>query len=64
MGQTDKKVDYNNEIRIRGVGKQTQEQINNIADNIGITTNQFLKGKLGEIINSYPEKMRAPKKQD
>jgi len=48
------------EVRVRGVSLQLAEELNNIADNIGITLTAFLKPKLREIANSYPEKMRKP----
>ncbi|HXP52180.1 MAG TPA: hypothetical protein VN922_19645 [Bacteroidia bacterium] len=46
------------EIRIRGVGKNTKKQIENIASHLDVKPNDFLKMKLLEIINSYPEKMK------
>lgn len=49
-----------NEIRCRGISPILEEQLNNIAGNLGITLTQFLKPKLREIADSYPDKMKSP----
>lgn len=48
------------EIRVRGVSEVLPQQIQNIADHIGISKNQFLKMQFREIVNKYPEEMRQP----
>ena len=52
------------EIRVTGVSSKLNEELQNIAGNIGITKNSFLKMKLREISNSYPEKMKLPGYKD
>ena len=50
------------EIRIRYVSKKIITDLSNIADNIGVSVANFLKPKLREIADSYPDKMKEPKK--
>lgn len=58
----EKKYEYP-EIRIRGIGKNTKEQLENIASHLGFDKiNDFYKNQLQNIINSYPEKMKLTKK--
>lgn len=52
------------EFRITGVSEKMKREAFNIADNIGITTSAFLKQKIREIIDSYPEHMKQPIKKD
>lgn len=52
------------EIRVRGVSEVLPQQLKNIADHIGVSTNQFLKMQFREIVNRYPEEMRQPREQD
>lgn len=61
--ETDKKYQPNRkpELRIQGVSNKTKQEIQNIADNIGIGLSEFLRPKLRDIVESYPEKMRQPK---
>jgi antitoxin component of RelBE/YafQ-DinJ toxin-antitoxin module len=49
------------EIRITNVAKDLREDLNTIASNLGITTNQFLRMRLREIANSYPPNMKTKK---
>lgn len=51
------------EVRIKGVSENTHQQICNISDHLGVTISQFLRPKLREIIDSYPEHMRTPPKE-
>jgi hypothetical protein len=53
-----------NEIRITNVPKDIKEDLENIADNIGISLVTLLKPKLREIRDSYSEKMRKPRPKD
>lgn len=47
-------------IKITHVSPKVHEEIKNIADNVGVSVSSFLKPKLREIADSYPEKMRKP----
>lgn len=60
MATTKKKGE--DEIRVRGVSPKLVTELNNIANNIGISLTQMLKPKLREISDSYPEKMKEPLK--
>lgn len=55
-----KRSELDTELRIKGVSTKTKEEVMNIAGHLGITMSAFLKPKLKEIINTYPEKMREP----
>ncbi len=48
------------EIRVRGVSPKLHDEIGNIAENLGITVNDFLKPALREIAEKYPDKMKEP----
>jgi DNA-binding transcriptional regulator WhiA len=48
------------EVRVKGVSKQIHDELQSIAKNHGVTISQFLRPKLREIINAYPESMRLP----
>lgn len=52
------------EIRLMGVSMKTHSDIKNIAKNVGVPMNDFIKTKLGEIACSYPDHMRLPPKKD
>jgi hypothetical protein len=54
----------NAEIRIRGIGNKLHEELNNISDNTGVPLSHILIPKLHEVANSYPDKMKFPKKND
>ncbi len=47
-------------FRIRRVSEKMKKETENIADHLGISTNDFLKVKLLDIINSYPEDYKKP----
>lgn len=49
------------EIRIRRVGKPVATDLKNISGHIGITENEFLKPKVTDIVNSFPQYMREDK---
>jgi len=57
MGNEKKKLP---EIRVRGIAGTLPDELQNIADHLGIGRNQFLKLKLREIANSYPDNMKTP----
>ncbi len=48
------------ELRVRGVSDKIRNDLINIAKNHGTTLSDFLKPKLREIADSYPEKMKTP----
>lgn len=48
------------EIRITGVSEKTRDEINNIAEHLGIKANQLLRPKLREWIDSFPEHYKKP----
>lgn len=50
------------QLNIPNVIKRDKDAIDNIADNLGITTASFIKMELKKIINSYPEHMRQKPK--
>jgi hypothetical protein len=52
------------EIRICNVAHDLHNDLQNIAKNSGITLQQFLKPKLRDIANSYPEAMKKPPTKD
>lgn len=64
MSENNKQNPDRVEIRIVGVSRFINDQLNNIADNSGLTKNELLKSKLPEIIQYFPEKMRKPKDPD
>lgn len=49
------------EIRIPGVSSQLKTELTNIAKNIGVPLASFLKPKLKEISDSFPENMKVKK---
>lgn len=49
---------FNREIRIVGVSDKTNRELSSICDKIGVNKSAFLKTKISEIINSYPEDYR------
>jgi hypothetical protein len=51
---------YVDEVRIRCVSKNINDQIANIADHKGVTKTAFLKSELHSIVEKYPQHMRAP----
>lgn len=52
-----------NEVRITGVNEKLKEELGYISKNLGHSTfNSFLKVKLREIRDSYPENMRTKPK--
>lgn len=59
------KKEYNSwelpEVRIR-IGEKLHEQLNNISDNTGESLSSLVRPKLREIVESYPEEMKRPKK--
>lgn len=64
MSEKNKQIPDRVEIRIVGVSRFINDQLNNIADNSGLTKNELLKSKLPDIIQSFPENMRKPKDPD
>lgn len=52
------------EVRVQGVSNHVRQELKNIADHLGVSRNDFIKLKYGEIINSYPEHMRQPKEKN
>jgi len=52
------------EIKITNVPPTVKEQLENIADHMGVETGSFLKTELRHIIDRYPEKMRLPKNDE
>lgn len=50
----------NPELRIQGVSATTHDQLKNIAKNSGVTISAFLRPKLKDILNSYPDRMKQP----
>lgn len=50
------------EIRIKGVGDNTMQELKNIAKWECSTITSLIKPKIRELINSYPEHVRNPKK--
>lgn len=58
------KTDKEREIRVRGVSEKTQTELMNIAGNSGVNLSNFLRPKLTELVNSYPEHMRQSPKKD
>lgn len=46
------------ELRLRGMGK-LKETLSNIAQNEGNTLSAFLRPKLRQIVDSYPEQMKV-----
>jgi len=51
-------------IEISNVSPEVKRDLTNIAKNEGVSLAQFLKPKLREIRDSYPEKMRQDKSKD
>lgn len=51
--------DEKGEIRITGVPGKVINEIGNIARKIGTPPQSFLKVKLNDIVNSYPEDYRS-----
>jgi len=51
------------ELRITGVPANKAQEIKNIAANLGVKMSDFLKPKIAEIANSYPEHMKI-KRED
>lgn len=58
------KDDNKREVRIPSVGKKMCNEIKYIAQHIGVTQSSFLKTKLFEIVESYPDRMKKPMKED
>ncbi len=58
IGMEANKKKRNPELRVMGVSPKTKIEINNIAKNFNMTTSSFLKQKLREIVDSYPERLR------
>lgn len=54
--------DNRSEIRLEGVPSKTKNELKNIAKNLGVTLNGFLKPKLKEIADSYPEELKSDPK--
>jgi hypothetical protein len=52
------------ELRVRGVGNQTKQDLNNIAKNLGITISDLVKSHLPHITDSYSATMKLPPKKD
>lgn len=46
------------QLNIPNVIQRDKDAIDNIADNLGITTASFIKMELKKIINNYPEHMK------
>jgi hypothetical protein len=61
MAYTNKELE---ELRITGVNPKLKDELNNIAANQGINLTSFLKPKLREIADSYPEKMKQKPAED
>lgn len=51
---------HKNEIRIQNVNNKVFEEINNIAENLGVTLAAFMKPELRKIVDSYPDKLKQP----
>lgn len=51
---------YVEEIRIRNVHKKLHSDLTNIAKHEGPPLSQFLRGKLREIADSYPDHYKEP----
>jgi|GEM_PF-1551016 len=53
------------EVRTRGVSPRVAMELHNICKNLGVSVSDFLKPKLREIVDSYPEHMKkAPLPDD
>jgi hypothetical protein len=52
------------EIRVRNVSVKVNEDLSNIAKNLGVALSDFLKPKLREIADSYPASMKLPPAED
>jgi hypothetical protein len=63
MSDTKGHSDKIDEIRIRNVSRETHTDLQNIADNYGISLSALLKPKLKDIANSYPAHDKLPKKE-
>lgn len=50
------------ELRVRGIGDQLRNKLQNIADHQNVRLSELLKTKLWDIANSYPPEMQTPKK--
>jgi predicted DNA-binding protein len=48
----------NDELRLRRISPTLKKDLKNIAKNTGITMASFIKSKLREIVDSYPEQMK------
>jgi len=47
---------------IYGISPNLKNQLCNICKNIGVTSSSFLKTKIRDIVDSYPEEMKKPLK--
>jgi hypothetical protein len=52
------------EIRVKGVSVKTHNELQNIAENNGVSLSNFLRPKLTEIANGYPDHMKLPPRKD
>jgi hypothetical protein len=48
----------NGQIKITNVPASLKQELKNIADHMGVELGSFLKPKLRDIANSYPEHMK------
>lgn len=53
-----------NEIRIQNVSDYVHDSLLNIAKNNGVSIQEFLKPKLRELADSYPEHLKKPPRKD
>jgi hypothetical protein len=52
------KATERSEIRLKGVSNQLKHDLTNISKNTGLTLSGFVKSKLREIAESYPDRMK------
>jgi hypothetical protein len=48
-------------LRIEGVHDDLHEELKNIASHCGVTISNFMRPKLRDISNSYPDHMKKPR---
>ena len=57
----DKVKTNGNKIVLNDISDLLYSEIKNVAENIGTTPEDFIKNKLFEILNTYPEHYKKPK---
>jgi hypothetical protein len=53
-----KRENYDRELRIRGVSKETKNLAVNVAKNKGVTYSQLLKPVISDFLNSQPDNVK------